>query len=512
MKIVTVDEMRAIEQRADTEHGLSSSVLMAHAGRSIAAIIQTHLGGDVAGVRVLVLAGPGNNGGDGRVAAQQLAQRGAQVGLYSWKERQLEIDMRPVPVGEDLAALRAELERADVVLDALLGTGHSRPLDTTMRRILSAVAEERERRPALLVAAVDVPSGLNADTGEVDAGTVRADLTVTLAFPKLGMLLFPGAEYVGELEVGDIGLPADRTAGGALDLLDAALVRALLPARPLNSNKGTFGKAMILAGSLPYPGSAYLAATAAGRVGAGLVTVAVTPDMAPIYAVKLSEATFRLLPRADVPPAERARSLVEGLASYTALLIGPGLGQEDATHELVMAVLAGVTALPEEHRPRLVVDADGLNHLARVARWWERLPARTIITPHPGEMGRLRGGQRVSGGGADRIEIAREAAAEWGLVVVLKGACTLIASPERALRVNWPPNPALATAGTGDVLAGTVTGLLAQGLDPFAAASAAVYLGGRAGLAVAERSGDAGLLASDLLPELPIALRDTKAP
>lgn len=512
MKIVTTDEMRAIEQRADTEHGLSSPILMEHAGRSIAEMLRTRLGGEVAHARVLVLAGPGNNGGDGRVAGRYLAEWGARVSVYAWKERRLEIDTRQIPVGDNLAALRAELERADVVLDAFLGTGHSRPLDPTMGAALGAVAEERARRSALLVVAVDVPSGLNSDTGAVDPGTLRADLTVTLAFPKLGMLLFPGAEYVGELEVGDIGLPPGMAGGGTLDMLDAALVRTLLPARPLNSNKGTFGKVMILAGSPPYPGSAFLSATAAGRVGAGLVTLAVTPDMAPIYAVKLSEATFRLLPRADAPPAERARFLVEGLTGYTALLVGPGLGQEDATHELLMAVFAAVQALPEDRRPRVVVDADGLNNLARIARWWERLPAHTIITPHPGEMARLRGGQPVSGGGADRIAIARQAAAEWGLVVVLKGACTVIASPDGALRVNWPPNPALATAGTGDVLAGTVAGLLAQGVAPFAAASAAVYLGGRAGLAVAERSGDAGLLASDLLPELPVALRDTKAP
>jgi NAD(P)H-hydrate epimerase len=332
---------------------------------------------------------------------------------------------------------------------------------------------------------------------------------VTLAFPKLGMLLFPGASYLGELKIGGIGLPPGMARDIPLDLIDVALVRDLLPPRPLNSNKGTFGKAMILAGSLPYPGSAYLAATAAGRVGAGLVTLAVTTAMAPIYAVKLSEATFHLLPAADVPAQQRAESFLAGLDGYASLLIGPGLGQQDDTRAFLLAVFDGLRALPDDRRPRLTVDADGLNNLARLERWWERLPHHTVITPHPGEMGRLRGGAHVSGGGGDRLQVARWAA-EWGMVVVLKGACTLIASPEGNLRMFWPPNPALATAGTGDVLAGTIAGLLAQGMEPFDAAGAGVFLHGSAGLAVSERLGDAGLLAGDLLPELPLALRDTR--
>lgn len=515
MKVVTVDQMRAIEQRAETDYGLTSPMLMEHAGGSVAEILRAHRGGNVADARILVLVGPGNNGGDGRVAARYLADWGARITSFLWKERRIEEGVgegtSSEPAGDDLAGLRSALERTDVVLDAFLGTGHARPLDPLMRSALAAVEEERGRRPALFVAAVDLPSGLNADTGEVDPGTLRANLAVTLAFPKLGLLLFPGAAYVGALEVGSIGIPAGMADDVPLDLLDASLVRSLLPARPLDSNKGTFGKAMILAGSPPYPGSAYLAATAAGRIGAGLVTLAVSPDMAPIYAAKLSEATFRLLPPADAPPDQRARALVDGLDGYTALLIGPGLGQAPATREFLLAALSHIQLLAEHRRPRLVVDADGLNNLSQVERWWERLPPRTIITPHPGEMARLRGGARVSGGQADRVDVARQAAAEWDHIVVLKGACTLVAAPDGAMRINWPPNPALATAGTGDVLAGTVAGLLAQGADPYAAASAAVYLHGRAGLAVASRLGDAGLLASDLLAELPLALRGARA-
>lgn len=510
MKIVTVDQMRTIERRASDEHGLTSPLLMERAGLSVAELLRAHLGGDVAGVRVLVLVGPGNNGGDGRVAARLLAQWGAATTLFIWKDRHLETGSPSQAATADQAAVLDAIHHADVVLDALLGTGHARPLDSSLRELLAAVTSERKTRPAMLVAALDLPTGINADTGEVDPGTLHCDLTITLAFPKVGMLLFPGAAYIGEMEIGSIGLPSGLADQITCDLLDADQIRQLLPPRPLDSNKGTFGKVMVLAGSLPFPGSAFLAASAASRVGAGLVTVATTPDLAPIYAVKLSEATFHLLPRADTSPEERARALIEGLRGYSALLVGPGLGQADTTHQMVLAVFAGLRSMPDAQRPQLIVDADGLNILATVERWWELLPPRTVLTPHPGEMSRLRGGARVSGGYADRLEIALHSAAAWQHVVVLKGACTLVADPGGHLAINWPPNPALATAGTGDVLAGTVAGLLAQHVVAESAARAAVYLHARAGLNVSQRIGTAGLVASDLLSEIPIALRDTR--
>ncbi len=511
MKVVTVDEMREIERRAEAEYGLTSPMLMEHAGRSIAELLREHLGGDARGRRVLVLVGPGNNGGDGHVMARYLAEWGAETTLYIWRERRLEASGQSQPVSEDLAALRAAIQRADVVADAFLGTGHSRPLDPSMGAALALVQQERQRRPELLVLAVDLPSGLNADTGGLDAGAIPADLTVTLAFPKVGLLLFPGAGYVGELRTGSIGLPPTMRIEASMEMLDPDLLRPLLPRRPLDSNKGTFGKVMVLAGSSAYIGAAYLATAAAARIGAGLVTLATTEDRALFYATLLPEATYALLPPDSASPQERSRALLDHLSGYHALIVGPGLGQSEATQALLGLVFDGLRALPDAERPRLIVDADGLNNLARMERWWERLPARTVLTPHPGEMGRLLGGTKVSGGGPDRLEVARNAACTWGHVVVLKGATTLIASPDSAiLRVNWPGNPALASAGTGDVLSGTVGGLLAQGLEPFDAASAAVYLHSRAGLRVSERLGDAGLLAGDLLPELPLALRTLK--
>lgn len=510
MWVVSVDEMRAIERRADSEYQLDSQALMERAGRSVAESLRARLGGSVVGRETLVLVGPGNNGGDGRVMGRYLAEWGGHVTVYGWRERRIEVDNRFIPVNDDLAAVREAIARADVVVDALLGTGHSRPLDPTMARLLGFVAAEKQRRPGLLVLALDLPSGLNADTGAVDEGTILADMTVTLAFPKVGLFLFPGAEYVGHLEVGSIGLPDDMPISTSMRQLTDELLRPMLPARPLDSNKGTFGKVMIAAGSQRFPGSAFLVAAAAARIGAGLVTLATSAQLVPMYTSMLPEATYHPLPPEDASAGERARSLLDALAGYRALVVGPGLGQDDATLSYLQHLFTGLLAIPEGERPRLIVDADGLNNLAKMADWPSRLPPRSVITPHPGEMSRLLGGENVSGGEADRIEIARRAASEWGVVLALKGACTLIAAPGEPVHVNWPPNPALATAGSGDVLSGVVGGLLAQGLAPFDAASAAVYLHSRAGLLVSRRFGDAGSLAGDLLPELPVALQQVK--
>lgn len=510
MRIVSVAEMRAIEQRAEEEYGLASPILMEHAGKSIAETLLAHYSGNVADREVLILVGPGNNGGDGRVMGRYLAQWGARITLYVWRDRRLEQDARYIPVNDDLAAVREAIAHADVVADALLGTGHARPLDPTMAALLDLVRQEKQRRPRLFVLAVDVPSGLNCDTGAVDDGTLAADMTVTLAFPKTGQFLFPGAAYTGDLRVGSIGLPPEMTIAPGPELLDDELVRALLPARPLESNKGTFGKVMILAGSPPYPGSASLVAGAAARVGAGLVTLATVSSLIPVYTALLPEITYHILPDISAAAEDRAQSLLSGLEGYRALVMGPGLGHDAASRALVEKVLAGVREMDEGERPRMIVDADGLNNLAQIETWWELLPPETVITPHPREMSRLRGGQPVSGGGMDRLEVATRAAKQWRQIVVLKGACTLIASPDGGLRVNGRGNPAMASAGTGDVLAGTVGGLLAQGLAPFDAAAAAVYVHSAAGFRVSAELGDAGLLAGDLIPQLPRAIHAIK--
>ncbi len=447
MHIVTVAEMRELETRADHEYGLTSHILMENAGKSAADILVAHINRirSVAELEFLILVGPGNNGGDGLVMGRYLEKWGGLVSLYRWKEQRLAIDGEDVPEKDTQEKLEEKFQRASYVLDALLGTGVSRPLPESMRSLLGRVRQEREKRDSLRVVAVDLPTGMNADTGEVDQ-------------------------------------------------------------RPLDSNKGTFGKVMLLCGSPAYPGSAFLAGSGAGRVGAGLVTLAVTKKMHPIYASAFHEATFVLLPDENAESFERSSALLNHLGGYRSLLLGPGLGQGASIREVILQILEQLRAMPDEQRPRLVIDADGLNNLSALERWWTLLPADTVITPHPGEMGRLCNGLKVSGGNIDRLELARSKAMEWQVTLVLKGACTIIAEPDGHTRINWLANPALATAGTGDVLAGLVVGLLAQHIRSFDAASAAVYLHTAASELVSAEIGHAGLLASDLLPKIPRAI------
>ncbi|HEX9068063.1 MAG TPA: NAD(P)H-hydrate epimerase, partial [Ktedonobacterales bacterium] len=420
MRVVTVTEMREIEQRAEAEHGLTSETLMEHAGRSVAAALRAAAGGSVTDLHVVVLVGPGNNGGDGRVAAKYLAQWGARISAYVWRGGTIESNGVIGPAGEDLAALATLLGDADVVLDALLGTGHTRPLAPEMRRALSLVAAERaRRRNAPIVVAVDLPSGLNADTGAVDEGTIAADLTVTLACPKVGLFLFPGAGLVGELEVGDIGLPSEMSLGAGLEMLTSDLLRPTWPRRGLDSNKGTFGHVVVLGGSAYYVGAAYLAAAASGRAGAGLIVLAVEPSAIPTYAAMLPEAIYAPLAASTLPAEDRASQLMQAIPGARAMVIGPGLSPAPEVAELLAAVFAAVRAMPAAAAPRLIVDASALSHLAKLPDWWQRLPAGSVLTPHPGEMSRLLGGAPVSGGGVDRLVVARETAAHWGHVIVL---------------------------------------------------------------------------------------------
>lgn len=512
MHIVTVAEMRELEAQADRQYGLTSHILMQHAGKSAADLFEAHLlpHQNLVGLKVLFLIGPGNNGGDGLVMAGHLAQHGALVSLYYWKERKLTVRGREIPFAEIMTELESQIRSTDYVIDALLGTGTSRPLVDDMRRLLQRVEQERTQRDTVRIIAIDLPTGTNADTGEVDPGAIHADITITLACPKQGFFFFPARDHIGELYVGDIGLPAELERHLQTEIITGKQVHSLLPQRPLNSNKGTFGKVMLFCGSVPYPGSAYLAGTGAARVGSGLVTLAVTERMLPIYASAFHESTFAILPEEETESFKRAHVLIDHIEGYRTLLIGPGLGQSSNTREVILEVLEHLRSRPNEKRPSLVIDADGLNNLSALEQWWTLLPEGTVITPHPGEMGRLCHGTKVSGGHIDRLELARQKAREWQVIVVLKGTCTIIADPTGRTRINWWGTPALATAGTGDVLAGMVAGFLAQHMQPFDAATAAVYLHTAAADLVTQEMGKVGLLASDLLTRIPRAMTETE--
>ncbi len=361
--------------------------------------------------------------------------------------------------------------------------------------------------PPLPVLAVDCPSGLNCDTGALDPAAIPADVTITFAYPKWGQLQFPGAGAVGLLAVADIGVPPELADDLAGELIGPDDVRAWLPLRPANAHKGTFGRAMIAGGSLNYTGAAALSAAAAMRAGAGLVTLAIPASLHAALAGALPEVTWLPLPGPEgTHTAAGAPRLVTGAAGYDALLVGPGLTTADDARDFILALFGNQGLSRETWQGRTVVDADALNILAATPDWPARLPALSILTPHPGEMARLTG-MTVDEVNARRIENARRCAAEWGHVVLLKGAHTVVAAPDGRTGVLPFALPTLATAGSGDVLAGAIVAMLAQGLPAFEAAVTGAYLHGQAGLQIVRTTGMGGAIARDIINQSPQALK-----
>jgi hydroxyethylthiazole kinase-like uncharacterized protein yjeF len=523
VKVITTDQMQQLERDA-IKSGISLEMLMENAGQAFANEAKRFLD-DIRQQQILILIGPGNNGGDGLVAARHLHDAGAKIFLYFFGERQSrEPMMKPIrdrrikrieaTKDENLDELKGLLASVDTVIDALFGTGTTRPFSGLVLMILDRVRRAKIRRPDIKVIALDLPSGLNADTGEVDPGCLYVDNTITLAFPKPGLFKFPGAERVGEISVVDIGLPGFIEEETAPEYLADEWVQSVLPERSPQANKGNFGKVLVLAGSINYLGAPYLACNGAMRVGAGLVTLAATGRLQAILANKLTEVTYLPLPesRPWLIAREAIPVLFRQFEQYNVLLMGCGMGQNESVVRIIRSILLShpkaKTAKPK--LPSVVLDADALNALALVPKWWDLMPEDAILTPHPGEMARLTG-MTVDEVQLDRLELAKKMAAEWHKTIVLKGAYTVIASPDGRTQISHVANAGLASAGTGDVLAGVIAGLLAQGLNLFDAAAAGVYIHGMAGDTVKERLGDAGMVASDLLPELPLVIKRLKA-
>ncbi len=518
MKLVTTEEMRRLEQRS-VEAGVSLDMLMENAGLSVAEEVGKLRGGSVAGCPITILCGPGNNGGDGLVAARHLYEWDAEVSLFLYKRRTeddknykllLERGFSHVDIEKDegLSGLKEALASSEIVIDALFGTGKLRPLQGAIRELSEQVRKAKQSRPQLMVVALDLPSGLDADSGAIDPACLSADVTITLGYPKVGLFNFPGAEKLGKLIVADIGIPPKLADDIRTGLITTDWVKSLLPQRPLDANKGSFGKVLVSAASINYIGAAYLACAAATRVGAGLVTLATARSLQPILATKLNEVTYAPLPEAEpgVVSAEVAPVFVEQLREYDVLLMGCGLGQHESTAKFIRETLFSLAPI----MPRgVVLDADALNALAKHSKCWQKMDYQAILTPHPGEMARLTG-LSVANVQAERLKVARRSAAEWGKVVVLKGAYTVIAAPDGRAKLNPSANAGLASAGTGDVLSGAIAGLLAQGLAPFDAACCGVYLHSAAGDTVKAELGDAGMVASDLLPVLPRVIKRLK--
>ncbi len=510
MRLATAAEMRALDRRAIEDYGLPGVVLMENAGRATFAAIRRWQGGRLAGRGVLVLVGPGNNGGDGLVIARYLSQAGCRVEIVllarpadlrgeaasNWLiVKRLALPVRELTHEGQVDEALAGLTRVDFVVDALFGTGLARPISGPFAAVI-----ERINQAGRPVVAVDMPSGLDSDSGRVLGGCLRAELTVTFTLAKRGQVVTPGRGHVGRLEVVDIGIPeaAVRESGIKAELLDLAAAARCLPPRPADGHKGTFGHLLVVGGSPGKTGAALLAAHGALRSGAGLVTLGVAQGLNAIFEANLLEAMTVSLASEHCLGLDDLPALLAALAGKNALVLGPGLGLEEGTAALV-ARLYQELALPA------VIDADALNCLAR------KLPAAPggagrVLTPHPGEMARLTG-LTVTEVQADRLKVAATLAREQRVVVLLKGAGTVIAAPDGRLAVNPTGNASLASGGMGDVLAGVIGALLAQGLEPFAAACLGAFAHG---LAADRRAGNGrgGLLASELAAELPAAFQE----
>lgn len=533
-KIVSVKEMAAIEKEAN-DAGYSYFEMMEKAGLGLAnQIVASHSHNE--NISVLGLVGKGNNGGDTLIALDYLAKRKFNITAYILKGR-TEKDPLIERLGKSKVtiikqeddkkylSLKKSLNKVDVVIDGILGTGMKLPLKSQISKILietKSAINKRDLKP--FVVAVDCPTGMNCDSGEVSEDCLSADLTVCMAAVKKGMLTFPAFSYLGKIQVVDIGLPLKlkKLKSANRELIDQEFFEKNLPERPLNSHKGVFGTALIAAGSTNYPGAALLAGRAAYISGTGLVRMAVIGSIQDNLAGHLPEATWLVLPNEMGVIAENAADLIrKNLIKVDALLIGPGFGLEDTTRKFIQNLIGGssektskniglLKSVPsaDEHNdsvqalPPMVIDADALKLLTKIKDWEKYLPPNSILTPHPGEMAVLTKIDKLDIQSA-RIETAEKFSKRWGHIVVLKGAITIISSPSGNTMVSPIATSSLAKAGTGDVLAGLITGFLAQGLPAFEAAAMGVWIHGQAGLAAVQRLGsEAGVLAGDLITDI----------
>lgn len=485
MKIVTVEQIQTIEKSANAA-GLDYEQMMRNAGEGIAEWVISNL---ETRVGVMGLVGSGNNGGDTLIALTALSHRGVRTQAFLAKTRNRDTLIEnylnaggvviDIAQGNHLEYLQAVLIPGVVVLDGILGTGLKLPISGELLTLMGTIHDSIIKCPGALVIAVDCPSGLDCDTGETSEVTLSADVTLCLAAIKQGLLKHPGRSFSGEFHVVDIGIKnfSDHITNRLPEMIDGKYVENNLPERPDNGHKGTFGTCMVIAGTAPFTGAAFFAGKAAYLAGCGLVHIGTVKQVHESLAGQLLEAVWTILPDIDGGYDQSGICLLQKvLPSVDSLVVGPGLGLHKETEmfiaELLQVIPKGLPTL---------FDADGLKLLERIGHWWELLPDQTILTPHPGEMSILTGID-IEQIQSDRWMIAKEYAEKWNVVLVLKGAVTVVATPDGGLYINPISSSALATAGSGDVLSGVIGGLLAQGSQDIDAARMGVWFHGRAGL------------------------------
>jgi len=499
--------MKELDRRTIEKFGLPGLVLMENSARGV---VQVILNQYPKARSIAVFCGKGNNGGDGLAIARYFHTLGLKVKIYLTGPRSelkgdaghqvLLTDKLKVPLIElnettNFSVLRQEMLHFDLLVDALLGTGLEKEVQGLFRDLIRFINE----LPIPKVA-VDIPSGLSSDSGRPLGLCTQADLTVTFGLPKIGQVLFPGCRFVGRLFVVDIGIPPAvwPAPNDRAEMLEAGTLAPFLPERDPEGHKGSYGHALVLAGSKGKTGAAAMTCLAALRAGAGLVTLGIPESLNVIMEIKLTEAMTEPLPEGEPghlgPDAlDRILTLVK---DKKGVAIGPGLSTSSGTKSLILGLLKRLKDIP------MVIDADGLNILAESPKVLPTLAGRAILTPHPGEMSRL-SGKSVEEIQANRIQTAREFSRKYGVVVVLKGARSVIADPQGPVYLNPISHSVLASGGTGDVLTGLILGFLAQGLTLIQSACLGVFLHGQAGVWLALERGGQGILASELLDKIP---------
>ncbi|MDH5541415.1 MAG: NAD(P)H-hydrate dehydratase [Nitrospinota bacterium] len=500
LKILSTAQIREIDRASISDYGIPETILMENAGiRSLKFLKKVY--GTLTGMRVAVFCGKGNNGGDGFVIARHLLLSGVEVTVYLLSEQaalkgnarlNMEIFLK---IGGRIKELVSEvdikkhtipLRHSDIYVDAMLGTGIASELKGIY---LAAVRKINEWKKFVL--AVDIPTGICSDKGTIYGDHVKADATITFGFPKKGMIFFPAAESVGTLECANISFPPELLESSPCEafLLDGEWVSKFLGRPSPSAHKGNFGHAVVCGGSPGMGGAVGLASLSALKVGAGLSTAVVSPELSRLFELSIPEVmSFPLNGNYDEAYAESLLAFASGKSS---LLIGPGMGKSGNVKGFVETVI-------KKSEVPLVIDADGLNAIAGSPDILKNSKAQVTVTPHPGEMGRLTG-MSAAEVNEKRLEAAKEFSEKYGCVTVLKGARTVIASPGGIPRVNPTGNPNLASGGTGDVLAGMVAGFIARGIEPTDAATVAVYLHGLAADIYSVEVDDYSLSASDLV-------------
>ena len=508
MKLVTAKEMKALDVQAQNDYAMPGILLMDNAAQAVAEAVHEALTA-LEGERVVIFCGGGNNGGDGLGAARWLQSYGVSVRAFVVGaaldavrgDAAMELAMftkaggrvEALSTEDDWVLAELAASKADVLVDALLGTGFHGELEGDVLRACELLNKSEK-----YILAVDVPTGVNADNGAVSENAVRVDHTVTMALVKTGLLLYPGREYCGDIELADISMPVKLVEEYQSDKyrLTEEIVRELLPLRKANAHKGDAGRVVICAGSPGYTGAAALASDAAVKAGAGLVSLYTPLSSRDVLAIKLTEVMVHgLLERMPgILGGGAASDVASSAEAADVLAIGPGLGTSESTQEAVRTILQKITT-------PVVIDADALTALAGHTEILAAMQAQKVLTPHPGEMARLTG-LEIAEIEADRINIAKKYAEQWQAIVVLKGAPTVIGCQNGTVYVNSTGNSSLATGGSGDVLTGIIAGLAAQEISLQEAAICGVYLHGLA----AELTGiDIGLAAGELAALLPQA-------